>query len=114
MNLRILSWLSIKTVSTYKESGMIGLSMLVEESYMKNKNKLFNIYLDIASRQLDQIFVIGMNYPPNEYFNDDNFYKRIKAKLAKVNINKHEAMSYLESITPVIDKYLQDKLLNER
>lgn len=96
-------------VATYQESGMTGLIGKTKECYQKLNGKQFKcVYLDLASRRIDQIATIGTNFPPNIFFANEQFGVRMKsALLGRANMNQEQANEYLRTITPVINQLVE-------
>lgn len=101
-------------VATYKKTGMAGLAANVQDCYEKQKNKFYCLYLDLASRRIDQIFVEAMHFPPNEFFADEKFGGRIGPVLAKSNMDMDTANQYLATTTPVVNGLVEKRLLGKK
>lgn len=103
-----------ESVATYKKSGMSGLIVNTQNCYERAKiNPLYCVYLDLASRHIDQIFVEAMHFPPNEFYADEQFGSRIITVLAKENMSMDVANQYLATVTPLINKFVEKKLINK-
>ncbi|WP_143741982.1 hypothetical protein [Thiorhodovibrio frisius] len=101
-------------VSTYKTDGMAGLITVTQECYKLNTDAPFYcVSLDLASRRIDQIFVEAMQFPPNQFFSDDQFGSRIGPVFAGADMDMNSANEYLENITPVINRLVEKKILDD-
>ena len=102
-------------VAIYKTQGMAGLIIKTEDCYEKNtKNLFYCVYLDLASRRIDQVFVEAMRFPPNDFFTDEPFGSRVRPVFIGANMNMKTANQYLASITPVINNLVEKKLLGKK
>jgi hypothetical protein len=98
-------------VSTYRETGMSGLIGETEECYKHNtKNPFYCVYLDLASRHIDQLFVESMNFPPNEFFSDENLGSRVSPVLSDGGMSFDTANRYLMISGTEINKLVETKL----
>ena len=98
-------------VLAYKETGMSGLIIKTQECYEQNtKNLFYCVYIDLASRRIDQVFVESMNFPPNEFFSDEQFGSRVVPVLASANMNMDVSNKYLMIVTPEINSLVEKKL----
>lgn len=101
--------------ATYRRSGMTGLIVETQTCYEKAKESPFYcIYLDLASRFIDQTFVAAMHYPPTEFFADEPSEVRIGATLRRARIGGKEADEYLKMLVPAIDQLVAEKLLRKQ
>lgn len=102
-------------VATYQNEGMSGLANVTQECYEKSiKNLYYCVYLDVASRHIDQIFVESMNFPPHDYFSDAQFGPRILPVLVSADMDMNTANQYLASVTLIVDNMLEEKLSREQ
>ena len=108
------------TVEVYSDSGMAGLASMVQDCYDDNlqKSKFYCIYLDIASRYVDQYFIAaaarrGMKFPKMEYFDDKLFVHRTRTVFDKMNIKRDEMDEYVLTLTPVINKLVEDNIFQK-
>lgn len=91
------------TLATHRASGMSGLRVQSNDCYRRLQADQFPcVYLDIASRYLDQGAVALYKFPPDEYFDDNQYFSRIGGVLAKANLNMEQANGFLAFITPAI------------
>ena len=99
-------------VATYQESGMTGLVGKTKECYQKLSGKQFKcVYLDLASRRIDQIATVGTNFPPNIFFANEQFGSRIRpALLGRANMSQEQANEYLRTSTPIINQLVEKQL----
>lgn len=98
-------------VATYKKEGMSGLIIKTKACYEKNtKNPFYCVYLDLASRHIDQVYVESMHIPSNEFFSDAQFGPRIGPVLANANMDMNTANQYLASVTPVINNLVEKNI----
>lgn len=112
---RDLAKVADTAVAAYKEQGMLGLIIKTEECYERNiKKPLDCVYLDLASRRIDQVFVETMYFPPSEFFADEQFGPRIFPVLVSANMDMNTANQFLASITPVINNLVEKKLLGKK
>ncbi len=101
-------------VRVYKQNGMAGLIGETNECYDKGKeNGFYCVYLDLASRHIDQIMVAGaahsgMTFPKTEFFDDELFGSRIVPVFRKANMNMDKSNQYLRTLTPAINKLVED------
>lgn len=102
-------------IETYKTVGMAGLSVYVQECYEKNMGNLYYcVYFDLASRHIDQFFVIAMNFPPNDFFTDEIFGSRVRAVLlVGKNMGEDDANKYIASVTPLVNAMVDQKILGK-
>jgi len=97
-------------VDIYQSTGMAGLTAEVGNCYKTDgQNKLNCIYLDLASRRIDQLFVESTGLPANEFFMDENFGSRIAPVLKNENMSMEQANYLLREITPSINKYVEQR-----
>jgi len=93
---------------------MAGLIIETQECY---KNKLTNVfyclYIDLASRHIDRLFVESMRFPPNDFFSDEEFSTRIGAVFTGLKMDVDTARRYLSSVTPVINQMVENKLFKQ-
>lgn len=102
-------------VATYEEQGMSGLIIKTQDCYKKNtKNLFYCVYLDLASRRIDQVFVEAMHFPPNDFFADEQFGSRVGPVFSGANMDMDTANQYLASVTPVINNLVEKKLLGKK
>lgn len=95
-------------VETYKKEGMSGLTTKTQDCYDQHiENQFFCVYLDIASRHIDQMAVEEMHFPPNEYFADKQFGTRLAPVLTSANMDMNSANTYLKAIIPVINNSVE-------
>jgi hypothetical protein len=103
------------SVATYKKGGMSGLISATQGCYNKlDKNKFYCVYFDLASRHIDQIFIEGTNFPPNDFFADEQFGPRVAEVFTNANMNMTQCNDYLAKMTPIINKLVEDILQNKR
>ena len=89
-------------LTTQEREGMVGLQIEVADCYKKQKNESYCFYLDIASRQLDQIFSEGMqmhfpsnDFPHNDFFTEEEVRARIEPGFTKLKMDKNTANKYI-------------------
>ncbi|MEA5112785.1 MAG: hypothetical protein VB050_02060 [Geobacteraceae bacterium] len=99
------------TVSTYKVSGMTGLVEMTSDCYDKTASKEFIcVYIDLASRYIDQRMSEAFNFPPTEFYQDEQFGARISGVFIQHDINMEKCNEYLRAATPAINKIVDHKL----
>ncbi len=103
-------------VVAYKKTGVSGLTAKTQECYEKNavESPFYCIYIDIASRRIDQIAVEAMHFPPSDFFADEPFSSRIIPIFVSNNMDMNTSNQYLESITILINNLLEKKLLRQK
>lgn len=102
-------------IAAYKKGGMSGLITKTQDCYEKNtKNLFYCVYLDLASRRIDQVFVESMHFPPNEFFSDAQFGPRVEPVLASANMDMNTANQYLGLVTPAINSLVEKKLFSKK
>lgn len=99
-------------IATYRESGMTGLIRKTKECYQKLNGQQFKcVYLDLASRRIDQLSTVGTNFPPNIFFSNEQFGTRMKsALLESAKMSQEQANEYLQTTTPVINHLIEKQL----
>lgn len=107
------------SVAIYKSGGMSGLTDATQNCYSKlDKYKFYCVYLDIASRHIDQFMVEGaaqqgMRFPKNEFFDDEQFLQRVGGVFLKANMNMNQSNEYLDDMTPIINKLVEENLMKK-
>jgi hypothetical protein len=107
------------SVATYKKGGMSGLISVTQDCYKRvGKNKFYCVYLDLASRRIDQLMVEGaamrgIKFPKNEFFDDEEFGPRVAGVFNKANMSMDDANEYLAKVTPIINKLVEENLMNK-
>ncbi|MGL5036669.1 MAG: hypothetical protein ACRC6F_02865 [Aeromonas sp.] len=100
-------------VTIYREQGMAGLVSKTQECYQSNtQSPFYCVYLDLASRHIDQMFVQAMQVPPNAFFADKQFGSRLGPVFSGANMSMDTANQYLASTTPVINQLVDKKILS--
>jgi len=95
---------------------MSGLIIATQDCYKKlDKYKFYCVYLDLASRHIDQIMVEGaaqqgMSFPKTEFFDDEQFLQRVGEVFLKADMDMDRSNKYLATITPIINKLVEDNL----
>jgi len=90
---------------------MSGLIKATQDCYKQlDKYKFYCVYLDLASRHIDQIYIKGTNFPPNEFFDDAQFGPRVADVFEKANMDMNQSNEYLAKMTPIINKLVEDNL----
>jgi len=103
---------AISTLSTYRASGISGLRMQSTDCYLKRSFDQFPcVYIDIASRYIDQGMVATNNYPPDEYFDGDKYYSRIGPVFLKDKLNRETSNELMAFMTFVIAQEITSKVL---
>lgn len=103
-------------VTVFKEDGMSGLIEKTQTCYDNaNENGFYCFYFDLAARHIDQIAVAGavqqgMKFPKTPFFDDDLFGSRAALLFQKANMDMKTSNDYLNSVTPVINKLVEDNL----
>lgn len=98
-------------VTTYQSSGMTGLVNLTTDCYDKTSNtEFFCVYIDLASRYIDQTMSEAFKFPPTEYFQDEQFGARIYEVFVKHDMGIDESNKYLQAATPAINSIVEKKL----
>jgi|GEM_PF-3964485 len=99
-------------VEVYKEAGMTGLIGETQTCYKRLKpSAYYCVYLDLASRHIDQIFIAGTNFPPNAYFNGEQLSSRIGPVFLSAKMDMDTANTYLSTIIPVVNQLVDKKIL---
>ncbi|MDD4913353.1 MAG: hypothetical protein PHP57_13760 [Sideroxydans sp.] len=102
------------SVGAYSSGGMVALVQKVEGCYQKPKGSQFYcLYLDLASRHIDQMFAAAMNFPPTAYFADDVFMPRIIPVLVGAKMDYAQANGYLAMVSPIINKLVDQQLAKQ-
>ncbi|MGL5404311.1 MAG: hypothetical protein ACRC9I_11260 [Acinetobacter sp.] len=100
-------------VTTYKDQGMAGLVTQTQGCYQtKTHDPFYCVYLDLASRHIDQMFVQAMHVAPNAFFADEQFGSRLGPVFASAKMSMDTANQYLAQTTPVINKLVDKKILS--
>jgi len=99
-------------VATYRESGMAGLVEETKECYEKTSGKQFKcVYVDLASRRIDQLSIVGTKFPPNVFFANEQFGSRMQsALLGRANMSQEQANEYLRGMTPVVNQLIEKEI----
>jgi hypothetical protein len=106
------------TASVYRKDGMSGLIEKTQTCYNNtNEDGFYCLYFDLASRHIDQIAVEGaaqqgMKFPKTPFFDDDLFGARASLLFQKANMDMKTSNDYLQSLTPVINKLVEDNISN--
>lgn len=101
-----------QAVSTYKALGMQGTAAEVTDCYGKSRGTGFYcVYLDLASRHIDQIFVSTFNFPPTEFYQDAAFGSRLGPVFAKANLSMDQSNAWLRLNTPIVNQRVDDAIL---
>ncbi len=94
---------------------MVGLIAQTSECYANNRqNRFYCLYLDLASRKIDQIFVDAMGWPATEFFSDAEFGPRIIPVLVEAGMDMDAANAYLRTVTPVINKLVLERIVGKK
>lgn len=94
--------------SHYLKSGAGGLIAVVTECYqIKTNDQLHCLYLDLASRRIDQLFVESANLPHNSFFSDEKFGQRIVTFMKIKYGNMDDANQFLATVTPAINSLVE-------
>lgn len=107
-------------VNEYEQTGMAGLIDKTENCYKNVRlNQFYCVYIDLASRHIDQVMVEGsakqgMAFPKNEFFDDKLFGARIAKVFNKANMNMETSNDYLRSATPAINKLVENIMFHKR
>ena len=107
-------------ISVYQKEGMAGLIVQTKNCYANVKqNGFYCVYLDLASRHIDQLMVagtaeLGMTFPKTVFFDDELFGSRIATVFRKANMDMETSNTYLRMVTPVINKLVEDNLLRKK
>jgi len=103
-----------------EKSEKIYLAELVHNCYSNAKqNKFYCVYLDLASRYIDQIMVEdaaknGMNFPKTEFFDDELFGGRVGPVFEKANMDMNSSNEYLQNVTPIVNKMVDNSLRGKK
>jgi len=98
-------------VEVYKEAGMTGLIGETQACYKKLKpSAYYCVYLDLASRHIDQIFIAGTQFPPNAYFDGEQLSSRIGPVFSNAKMDMDTANTYLSTIIPVVNQLVDKKI----
>ncbi len=99
----------------YKNEGMSGLINFTSQCYNQTKNNEFVcVYIDLASRYLDQMMVEQNKLPPTEFFGDELFGPRIFGVFVNKNMDEAKSNEYLRAATPTINKLVDKKLRSKK
>lgn len=100
-----------EAVFAYKNGGVSGMISKTENCYENlDKLKFLCLYIDIASRHIDQTISASSQFPPSEYFADTQFGERIGKIFIKVNRSVDQKNEYLKIITPEINRFVDIEL----
>ena len=77
-----------------------------------------NTTFDYNSRYVDQYFIAaaarqGMRFPKMEYFDDKLFGYRTRTVFDKMNMKRDEMDEYVLTLTPVINKLVEDNIFQK-
>lgn len=98
----------------YKKNGMSGLITYTTQCYEKTNNTEFRcVYIDLASRYIDQVMVEQLHFPPTEFYSDELFGPRIFAVFTNKNMNEDKSNEYLQAATPIVNKAVDKKLASK-
>ncbi len=98
-------------VNAYKEGGISGLVIESQECYKKHKSPAYYcLYLDVASRHIDDIFSAALNIQPTPYFSGDQWSSRIVTVLMDAEMDDKTAKKYLETIIHSLKNMVEKKL----
>lgn len=99
------------SVHAYKAGGVSALIQKVESCYDKTQGSQFYcLYLDVASRHIDQTFSSAMNFPPSRFFSDKEFMDRIIPILIKAEMTPESANEYMIATSRVVINVVDRKL----
>lgn len=99
------------TVQTFRKGGISELFRMVEECYQKVEgNQFVCLYIDLASRHIDQTFAAALNYPPNDNFSVDQQLLRSLPVFNRAKMNNEQITNYLLMVKPVINKLVDQEL----
>ena len=98
-------------VEVYKEAGMSGLIGETQACYKELKpSAYYCVYLDLASRHIDQIFITGTRFPPNAYFEGEQLSSRLGPVFSNAKMDMDTANTYLSTIIPVVNQLVDKKI----
>ncbi|MDD2499855.1 MAG: hypothetical protein PHN92_03425 [Geobacter sp.] len=102
-------------LKVYKREGMSGLINFTSQCYKETKNNEFVcVYIDLASRYLDQMMADQSKFPPTEFFGDESFGPRIFGVFSNKNMDEAKSNEYLRAATPTINKLVDTKLRSKK
>jgi hypothetical protein len=107
-------------VAVYRNNGMLGLIGKTKDCYGNVKiNKFYCVYLDLASRRIDQLMIAaaareGINIQKTEFFDDELFMSRVVPVFIKANMDREGSKEYLDLLTPIINKLVEDNMLRKK
>jgi tetratricopeptide (TPR) repeat protein len=101
-------------LTTQEREGMVGLQIEVADCYKKQKNESYCFYLDIASRQYDQIVSEGMRYHHVEFFTEEKVRARIEPGFTKLKMDKNTANKYIAEASLEIKGLLVERMLDKK
>lgn len=110
---------AVKTAFEIKNmGGMIGLISEIKKCYNNNSNQLYCVYLDIASRHIDNLVVMGAAqqgeiWPKTDFFEDKLFSSRIADVYMNQNMTKEAIKAHTSEAFSNITKLVEDSILRK-
>jgi hypothetical protein len=102
-----------QAVGTYKNEGVSGMIIAIEECYKKQKKKAtpYCMYLDLASARTDQIYSEAIKAPRHEFFAVENFVMRADTVLARTTVPFEARAEYLKDIITLMTQVTDKEIL---
>ncbi len=102
-------------VNTYREFGITGLEIAIEDCYKENiENHFYCLYLDLGARHIEQVMVVNMALPPENFFSDEKFGPRIAPVFIGAGMDMDTANHFLYVVTPLINDMTDDLAAKKR
>jgi hypothetical protein len=95
-------------VTTYAQEGMFGLSAKTLTCYETNGKTLQCLYLDLASRRINEHFVAA-GYPSHDFFSDSQFGARTAPVLQEANLEITTARSIARDVYKLVEEKFRDR-----
>jgi hypothetical protein len=96
-------------INTYKKSGVNGLTSATSACYKKNKTSLNCLYLDMASRTIDQAMAQSMGWPSSAFYSDAAVGPRVAPVFKEEKVDMNTANQFLQAIAFTINDELNKK-----
>ena len=104
------------SVGTHKSNGISGVMSNVTKCYTKDgrNGDFYCLYLDLAGRHIDKIFSKEMNFPPQEFFADEQFLNRVGRLFVFKGMTLEQSNEYLRLSTLVVNKHVENQLQQKK
>lgn len=99
-------------VAKYRKEGMAGLITETKSCYERTSgsDRFYCVYIDIASRRVDQIVTESMQWPPNDFFYGEQMESRVGPVLSDAGIDTDTANRYLAMLSQTVNDLIGKKL----